>query len=51
MRLNLRPTSIRSAHKFLPITGQQIKPPSFLAEYQPDYVILMNPIYVRGSSA
>jgi hypothetical protein len=32
--------------KFLPITGQQIKPPAFLAEYQPDYVILMNPIYV-----
>lgn len=33
-------------NKFLPITGQEIKPPSFLAEYQPDYVILMNPIYV-----
>lgn len=33
-------------HKFLPITGQQIMPPAFLAEYQPDYVILMNPIYV-----
>lgn len=32
--------------KFLPITGQEIKPPSFLAEYQPDFVILMNPIYV-----
>ena len=24
----------------------QIMPPSFLAPYQPDYVILMNPIYV-----
>jgi hypothetical protein len=33
-------------NKFLPITGQQIMPPSFLAQYQPDYVILMNPIYV-----
>src|SRR4051794_29890034 len=33
-------------HKFLPITGQQIMPPGFLAEYKPDYVILMNPIYV-----
>ncbi|CAN5360512.1 class I SAM-dependent methyltransferase [soil metagenome] len=33
-------------NKFLPITGQEIKPPAFLAEYQPDYVILMNPIYV-----
>ena len=30
----------------LPITGQEIKPPSFLAAFQPDYVILMNPIYV-----
>jgi SAM-dependent methyltransferase len=33
-------------NKFLPITGQQIMPPSFLSQYQPDYVILMNPIYV-----
>jgi hypothetical protein len=32
--------------RFLPITAQQIMPPSFLAEYQPDQVILMNPIYV-----
>ena len=28
------------------ITGQEIKPPDFLSQYQPDYVILMNPIYV-----
>lgn len=33
--------------KFLPITGQEIKPPSFLKNYRPDYVILMNPIYIR----
>jgi SAM-dependent methyltransferase len=33
-------------NKFLPITGQQIMPPSFLATYQPDFIILMNPIYV-----
>jgi SAM-dependent methyltransferase len=32
--------------RFLPITGQQIMPPSFLTEYRPDHVILMNPIYV-----
>ena len=32
--------------RFLPITAQEIKPPAFLASYQPDYVILMNPIYV-----
>lgn len=31
--------------KFLPVTGQQIMPPKFLAEYNPDWVILMNPIY------
>lgn len=33
-------------NKYLPITGQKIVPPSFMAEYQPDFVILMNPIYV-----
>jgi SAM-dependent methyltransferase len=32
--------------RFLPITGQQIMAPAFLTEYRPDYVILMNPIYV-----
>ena len=32
--------------KFLPVTGQQIKPPGFLKDYRPDLVILMNPIYV-----
>jgi hypothetical protein len=31
--------------RFLPVTGQQIMAPSFLKEYRPDYVILMNPIY------
>jgi SAM-dependent methyltransferase len=31
--------------RFLPITGQEIKPPEFLRQYKPDYVILMNPIY------
>ena len=33
-------------NKFLPVTGQEIKPPNFLKSYQPHYVILMNPIYV-----
>ncbi len=33
--------------RFLPATGQQIVAPRFLAEYQPDYVVLMNPIYTR----
>lgn len=32
--------------RYLPSTGQQIVAPSFLAQYKPDYVILMNPIYV-----
>jgi hypothetical protein len=32
--------------RYLPPTGQKIVPPSFLAQYKPDYVILMNPIYV-----
>ncbi len=32
-------------NKFMPGTGQPIVPPAFLAEYRPDYVILMNPIY------
>jgi SAM-dependent methyltransferase len=32
--------------RFLPATGQQIVAPDFLRKYQPDYVILMNPIYV-----
>jgi len=36
----------RRQGRFLPVTGQQIMPPQFLRDYQPDYVILMNPIYV-----
>jgi hypothetical protein len=30
---------------FVTGTGQQIVPPEFLQEYQPDVVIVMNPIY------
>jgi SAM-dependent methyltransferase len=37
--------------RFLPVTGQQIMAPSFLTQYQPDYIILMNPIYVREVQA
>jgi hypothetical protein len=32
--------------RFLPVTGQQIMSPNFLADYRPNFVILMNPIYV-----
>ena len=32
--------------KFMPGTGQRIVGPDFLAEYKPDCVIVMNPIYV-----
>lgn len=31
--------------KFIPGTGQQVIPPEGLVEYQPEVVILMNPIY------
>ncbi|HUZ34065.1 MAG TPA: class I SAM-dependent methyltransferase [Xanthobacteraceae bacterium] len=31
--------------RFVPGTGQRIVPPSFLAQYRPDLVIVMNPIY------
>jgi len=31
--------------KFLPSTGQRIVAPSFLREYRPDNVIIMNPVY------
>ncbi len=33
--------------KYVPGTGQQVKPPQFLVEYAPDYVILMNNIYAQ----
>ncbi len=31
--------------KFIPRVGKEIMPPEFLKEYQPDRVIVMNPIY------
>jgi methyltransferase family protein/C-methyltransferase-like protein len=31
--------------KFLPGTGQQIVAPSFLRDYRPDNVVIMNPVY------
>lgn len=31
--------------QFLPGCGQEIVPPSFLTEYRPDVVIVMNPVY------
>jgi hypothetical protein len=33
--------------KFLPCTGQRIVAPSFLREYRPDNVVIMNPVYLR----
>ena len=35
----------RKVGKFVPGSGQQIKPPEFLMEYRPDVVIIMNPLY------
>jgi hypothetical protein len=31
---------------FMAATGQRIVPPAFLADYRPDVVIVMNPIYL-----
>jgi SAM-dependent methyltransferase len=35
------------AGKFIPGTGQKIVSPSFLREYRPDNVVIMNPVYLR----
>jgi SAM-dependent methyltransferase len=35
----------RKQGKYVAGTGQQIVPPKFLREYQPDVIIVMNPIY------
>lgn len=35
----------RKAGMYIPGTGQQIVPPAFLQTYQPDVVLIMNPIY------
>lgn len=35
----------RKHHKFIPGTGQKIVPPNHMAIYQPDVVIVMNPLY------
>lgn len=32
--------------KYMPATGQQIVPPEFLRQYNPDLVIAMNPVYM-----
>jgi SAM-dependent methyltransferase len=37
--------------RFIPGAGQQIVPPSFLAQYQPDLVVVMNPIYCNEVGA
>ena len=33
--------------KYVPASGQKIVPPEFLAEYKPEYVIIMNPLYAE----
>jgi hypothetical protein len=33
--------------RFMPGTGQAIVAPSFLADYRPDLVIAMNPVYLK----
>ena len=35
----------RKHNKFIPGTGQKIVPPDYMAVYQPDIVIVMNPLY------
>ncbi len=35
----------RKHGKYIPGSGQEIVPPDFLREYQPDSIIVMNPIY------
>jgi trans-aconitate methyltransferase len=35
----------RKADRYIPGTGQRIVPPAFLQTYQPDVVLIMNPIY------
>ena len=37
--------------KFMPGTGQEIVAPAFLAQYRPDLVIAMNPMYLQGNPA
>ncbi len=37
--------------KFTAGTGHRIVPPDFLSDYQPDFVIVMNPLYVDEVSA
>ncbi|HMN27972.1 MAG TPA: hypothetical protein PKE45_07435, partial [Caldilineaceae bacterium] len=36
----------RKSGKFVTGTGQQIVSPAFLRDYQPDIVLLMNPVYL-----
>jgi len=38
--------NVRKQGMYITGTGQQIVPPTFLQEYQPDVVIVMNPIYL-----
>jgi FlaA1/EpsC-like NDP-sugar epimerase len=37
----------RKQGRYVAGTGQQIVPPDFLGHYQPDIIIVMNPVYQR----
>ena len=41
----------RRSGTFIAGTGQQIMAPDFLAEYQPDVVVVMSPIYLPEITA
>jgi hypothetical protein len=36
----------RKHGKYVVGAGQRIVPPAFLADYQPDFTIVMNPVYL-----
>ena len=37
----------RKQGRFIPVTGQEVIAPEALASYQPDRIIVMNPVYMR----
>ncbi len=37
----------RKHGKFVPVTGQKIVAPFFLTSYRPDFIIVMNPVYIE----
>lgn len=37
----------RRQHKFIPGSAQKIIPPEFLRDYQPDFIVITNPLYAQ----